>query len=410
MISSPKKKIALVNVLFPPKAFGGATRVVVDEATQLKEAYGDKFDVVAFCVDIDRRPIGELSVYPYDGYRVYAVSVDCTVQSNWDYESEEVGARFDDFLAFENPDLVHFHCIQMLTGSVLEATRKRGIPYVVTVHDGWWISDHQFLMDQNSKVYPNGHPDPFEKITLPSFVSFEQSIKRKSYLKGLLACAERVLAVSDSFRTLYEKNGIPNMLTNKNGISNSVAWGKKETGFTEKVVCAHIGGTSPHKGYDIFEAAVRTASPSNVEVLVVDHMKPEHHNEKTSWGNTPVQIIGHVRQDNIASLYQRIDVLFAPSVCPESFGLVTREAAACGCWVVASSVGGIGEDVDAENGFVVEPTKQALVDTLKTLDHTPKKYKGLARARKVRYSADQARELVTIIEDVLAQASGKMAA
>jgi len=175
-------------------------------------------------------------------------------------------------------------------------------------------------------------------------------------------------------------------------------------------VCAHIGGTSPHKGLDIFEAAVRALAPSNIEVLVVDHMKPENYSEKTSWGSTPVQIIGHVRQDNIASLYQQIDVLFAPSVCPESFGLVTREAAACGCWVVASSIGGIGEDVDAENGFVVEPTKQALVDTLKNLDRTPKKYKGLAEVRKVRYSADQARELVTIIDDVLAPVAEKKAA
>ncbi len=407
MTSIAKKKIALVNVLFPPKAFGGATRVVVDEITHLKEEYGDRFEVVVFCADAERRPVGELVVYPYDGYRVYAVSAHV---NNWNYQDAELGATFDEFLAFEQPDLVHFHCTQVLTGSVVKAAKSRGIPYLVTVHDGWWISDHQFLMDQNGKVYPNGHPDPFEKIPLPPNVTFEQSIKRKSFLKSLLAGAERVLAVSDSFRKLYEKNGIPNMLTNKNGISNNVAWGKKTTAYTDKVVCAHIGGTSPHKGFDLFEAAVRALSPSNVEVLVVDHSKPENYSEKTSWGNTPVQIIGHVRQDNIASLYQRIDVLFAPSVCPESFGLVTREAAACGCWVVASSIGGIGEDVDAENGFVVEPTKQALVDTLKTLDRTPKKYKGLAQVRKVRYSADQARELVTIIDDVLAPVAEKKAA
>jgi glycosyltransferase involved in cell wall biosynthesis len=407
MNTTSKKKIALVNVLFPPKALGGATRVVVDEATQLKENYGDKFDVVVFCADAERRPVGELNVYPYDGYRVYAVSAHI---NNWNFQDKELGDMFDEFLAFEKPDIIHFHCIQVLTASIVEAAKVRGIPYIVTLHDAWWISDYQFLMDQQGKVYPDGHPDPFEQISLPSNVTFEQSIKRKSFLKGMLAGADRVLAVSDSFRKLYEKNGVANVQTNKNGISATVTWGKKDTSFTDKVVCAHIGGTSAHKGFDIFEAAVRAVPTSNLEILVVDHTKPENYSEKTSWGNTPVQIMGHVRQDNIANLYKKIDVLFAPSVWPESFGLVTREAAACGCWIVASSLGGIGEDVDAENGFVIEPTKSALIDTLKKLDRSPKKYKELSRIRAVRYSSDQARELIATIDDVFAHAARKVAA
>jgi glycosyltransferase involved in cell wall biosynthesis len=407
MSTTPKKKIALVNVLFPPKAFGGATRVVVDEATQLKDEYGDKFDVVVFCADAERRPVGELNVYPYDGYRVYGVSAHI---NNWNFQDQELGDMFDEFLAFEKPDLIHFHCVQVLTASVVEAAKTRGIPYIVTLHDAWWISDYQFLMDQQGKVYPDGHPDPFEQISLPDNVTFEQSIKRKSFLKSMLAGASRVLAVSDCFRTLYEKNGVLNVQTNKNGISATVGWSNKDTSFTDKVVCAHIGGTSAHKGFDIFQAAVTAVPTSNLEVLIVDHTKPESYSEKTSWGKTPVQIVGHVRQDNIASLYKNIDVLFAPSVWPESFGLVTREAAACGCWIVASSLGGIGEDVGPENGFVIEPTKSALIDTLKKLDRSPKKYKGLSSIGKVRYSSDQARELVTIIDEVFEQATDKVAA
>jgi glycosyltransferase involved in cell wall biosynthesis len=400
MSTTSKKKIALVNVLFPPKALGGATRIVVDEATQLKDEYGEKFDVVVFCADPERRPVGELNAYPYDGYRVYAVSAHI---NNWNFQDQELGKMFDEFLAFEKPDLIHFHCIQVLTASVVEAAKARGIPYIVTVHDAWWISDYQFLMDQHGKVYPDGHPDPFEQIALPPNVTFEQSIKRKSFLKGVLAGADRVLTVSDCFRTLYEKNGVANVQTNKNGISTTVAWSNKDTSYTDKVVCAHIGGTSAHKGFDIFQAAVTAASTSNLEVLVVDHAKPEDYSEKTSWGKTPVQIVGHVPQDKIASLYKNIDVLFAPSVWPESFGLVTREAAACGCWIVASSLGGIGEDVDPENGFVIDPKKPALIDVLKKLDRSPMKYKGLSRVGKVRYSSDQVRELVTIIDDVLIQ-------
>jgi glycosyltransferase involved in cell wall biosynthesis len=394
------KKIAVVNVLFPPKALGGATRIAVDETTVLLENYSDEFEVVVFTTDLERRPAYDLTVYPYNGFRVYAASAHI---NNWLYQDQEMAEIFGQFLDFEKPDLVHFHCIQILTGSIVEATRERGIPYLITVHDAWWISDFQFLQDASGKVYLNGHPDPFELFDLPNGVTLNQSIKRRSYLKNLLLNADKVLTVSETYRRLYEKNGVRNAITNKNGVSNEVEWRKKNTSYTNKIVCAHIGGMSAHKGFDIFKAAVHALPESNIEILIVDHSKSSYENERTYWGKTPVLIIGHVNQENIASLYGRIDVLFAPSVCPESFGLVTREAAACGCWIVASDVGGIGEDVTAENGFKVMPTEKNLLYVLKEIDQSPEKYKRISNTLSIRYSSDQVSELVEVFRTVIAK-------
>ena len=56
------------------------------------------------------------------------------------------------------------------------------------------------------------------------------------------------------------------------------------------------------------------------------------------------------------SFYTSQDVLVAPSIWPESFGLVTREALQLGLWVIASDIGALAEPIeDGVNGQKVEP-------------------------------------------------------
>jgi hypothetical protein len=136
---------------------------------------------------------------------------------DWHAKDKNMYKLFQNFLEVETPDKVHFHCVQRLTASVIEATRDMSIPYLVTVHDAWWISDHQFLVDQNDKVYPDGHPDPFYKRVLPNNVNTEMSMERESYLKGLLNDAKHCVTVSESFAKIYKKNGIPNIKVKYNG-------------------------------------------------------------------------------------------------------------------------------------------------------------------------------------------------
>ena len=196
----------------------------------------------------------------------------------------------------------------------------RKTPYYITVHDAWWISDYQFLVDVQGKVHPDGHTDLYALLPLPEGVTFHQSIKRRIFLKELLLQAQKVFAVSENFAALYHKNGIVNITTNKNGISDTIDWSPKNTSYTANIVCAHIGGMSEHKGYFLFKEAIETIKPQNIEVLAIDHSKDEDYSEKTQWNGVPVTIQGRISQDNIVELYKKIDVLFAPSIWPESYG------------------------------------------------------------------------------------------
>ncbi|MBA6144342.1 glycosyltransferase [Pseudomonas sp. p99-361] len=392
--AKPKKKIALVNVFFPPQAIGGATRVVADNFSEFRKSYADDFDVCVFTADVECRPPHEMTVYSYEGCRVYRSTTLWREHMDWHPKDPEMYRLFQEFLELEKPDLIHFHCVQRLTASIVEAARDAGIPYVVTIHDAWWISDFQFLVDHNSKVYPDGHLDPFQPIELPTNMKLADSIERRRDLKELLHNASRVFTVSNAFAQIYRQNGIPQIEVIANGVSSEIMWSQKDTSHTERVVCGHIGGMAEHKGYYLLKEAVLQSQPENVELLIVDHSKEEGYEYQTLWGAVPVTFIGRVSQKGIVDLYRKIDVLFAPSMWPESFGLVTREAVASGCWVVASNMGGIGEDiVQGRNGYVIEPTQKMLVDALQHISALAGKHKAASTTEVRRTSASQADEL-----------------
>jgi glycosyltransferase involved in cell wall biosynthesis len=362
----------------------------------LQRDYADRFDISVFTTDADHKEPYRMTTYNYQGARVYRSTILWREHMDWHPSDAKMGALFSEYLAVEQPDLVHFHCIQRLTASVVEVTITAKIPYIVTVHDAWWISDYQFLVDANNIVYPEGHPDPYQPCTPPHNISQVDSIERALYLKSLLSEAQAVLTVSDCFADIYRKNGIPHIHTNKNGISENIAWQAKNTRYTDKVVCGHVGGMAEHKGYFLLKQTIEFMQPKNIELLIVDHSRDEDYRLQTQWGNVTVTFIGRVNQLHVVTLYQQIDVLFAPSTWPESYGLVTREAAACGCWVVASTMGGIGEDVvEGKSGFIIEPTVNALSEIITRIEQKPALFKGYAKTDTLRRVSEQVAELAT---------------
>lgn len=393
----PKKKIALVNVFFPPQSIGGATRVLSDNFDILQKQYGDDFELVVFTSDERCTTPYKVETYQHQGVTVYRSTILFRENMDWHPKDENMYDLFEEFLQLEQPDLVHFHCVQRLTASVVEATKDNNIPYIVTAHDAWWISDHQFLIDQKDNVYPNGHPDMFAPRVLPNNVSLSDSIERINYYKELLNGATKLLTVSECFADIYAQNGYPDIVVNKNGISSTVQWQPKNTDYTENVVCAHIGGMANHKGYFLLKQAIEQQQPKNLEMLIVDHSKEQGYEHKTKWGKVPVTFIGRVNQQGVVSLYQKIDVLFAPSLWPESYGLVTREAAASNCWVVASTLGGIGEDViEGKTGFRVTPTLKSLSAVINKLDTNHTQFKNNIQQVDIRIADEQVVELTEI--------------
>ena len=399
--TSKKARILVCNVFFAPQTHGGATRVVEDNLNYFVDHLSAEFDLSVFTTD-NGMPLGSFKVDTYRGCTVYRIATPLEVNMDWRPFNPDVGDTFNKVLALAEPDLVHFHCIQRLTASIVEETLKRDIPYVVTAHDAWWISDYQFLVDQRDLLIDPGR-DGF-RASLPSGVTRPQSLERRHRLRALLNKARYTLPVSRSFGAIYEASGIANVHPIPNGVG----------AFTEvlppvtppgTLVIGHVGGRSAHKGASLLEIVLRENAFANLALIMIDGTIEFGHEVKATWGATDVSLRGVYPQVRVNELFASIDVLIAPSIWPESFGLIVREAQHFGKWVVASDRGALAEDiVEGEDGTVIDVGgTHDLAGILRRMNDDPQAYKAVRPASgRTRSSADQAVELADLYRSLVA--------
>lgn len=391
----PKKpRLVIVNVFYPPQAIGGATRVVHDNINTLREKYGDRYEIDVICTLEGGQNHFDVTTYAEGGVRVHAITAPPLEDGDMTPINAKMGQVFEDLVDRLRPDLVHFHCIQRLTAAAVNVVRHRAIPYVITLHDGWWVSPNQFIIDDTGKAdfydygsrFDAGFPDRARALARP------------------LTAAAHLLAVSDSFADLHRAAGLENVLTVENGVSPLSAPPPRASDPAAKVRLAHIGGASRHKGIHLVRNALLANTYENLELLLIDHAMPKGSVRYETWGTTQVVMMGKVPQSEITDLYADIDVLLAPSIWPESYGLVTREAMSCGVWVIASDRGAIGADiVEDQTGFCVDvATYAGLAECLHRIDQTPERYKEPpTQPQALRSAEQQVDELVAIYDEIL---------
>jgi len=397
----PKQRVLIVNVFYPPQSIGGATRVVagnIDDFLSDPDAT-KRFEFAVAATDFDAHPAYRRRNDSHRGIPVFRIAPPMVGDLDWRPDDPKMKTWFETVLSQFKPDLVHFHCMQRLTVAPINACREAGVPYIVSVHDGWWLSDYQFLFDENARerspgdeLYLGGKPG----------IPLSETLKRLARLRGALNGAARILTPSENFTQLYRQAGFDRAETVANGLPNLDLKERRPTGQS-RVRLGHIGDTSPHKGFDLVEAALRQGRFSNLELLALGHGRNRDEETHDVWGETPIRLRGRVPQDQIADLYANLDVLLAPSACRESYGLVTREAHMAGLWVVASDRGAIGEDVvEGKDGFVIDVSSPAaLHNVLAAINDRPELFvQSPPRRADIRSAADQARDLLAIYQGV----------
>jgi glycosyltransferase involved in cell wall biosynthesis len=401
-VTVPRKKRVLVcAVFFPPQTFGGATRVVRDNIDRLLEAAPD-IDFTVFTTDEGVSPPGLLRFDQYRGISVFRLSTPIKRFMDWEPFNPDNAKIFSELLDCIEPDLIHFHCIQRLSASIVEVARERAVPYLVTAHDAWWLSDHQFLVNENGFMHlPSS--DCFADVP-PSGIDSVASAARQIRLSALLAGAVHVLAVSKSFADIYRQAGCVNVITIENGVSKATLL-PRAVRHDRRLSLGHIGSRTVHKGATLIEAILRTTQFDNLHLTMIDTTMSPGECQETIWGNTPVTLCPIYPQDKVGELYASLHVLLAPSIWPESFGLVTREARAHGLWVVASDRGAMGEGIAEEvDGFVVDVGgPEDLTRVMRILDADVERFSQQPGrvVRKVRTADDQAAELLVLYRSIL---------
>lgn len=394
--SSSPLKVLVCNVFFAPQSHGGATRVVEDNVDHLIDHCPD-IEVSIFASDEGRLPYESLSCDSYRGRPVFRVSVPPAPLRDWQPFNPNHGRQFRRVLDLVQPDIVHFHCIQRLSASIVEAAEQAGIPYLITLHDGWWLSDSQFFIDRDGILRLPGE-NPFDTCAVEG-VSLPQSVARRQALAALLGKAAAVLAVSQSFAALHRDAGIVTAEALENGVP-ALELHPRRRRTDGRLALGHLGGRSIQKGATLVEAALRKGRFERLALTMIDHTLAPDERLPTCWGATPVLLRGPCPPSKVAALYAELDTVLAPSVWPESFGLVAREAASLGLRVVASDRGAIGECIRLpEQGVVIDVSSDAaLTEILGAMNANPEAWRAGSPPAQglLRRAADQGRELADL--------------
>ena len=347
-----RKRILVANVFFAPQSVGGATRVAEMQVRGLTSLYADEFEVFVLTTHTDPHPSRPYGVeqYWHEGVLVTRLHVPSKEWS--DYNDSKVATIFEELCQCYEFDLIHMHSIQVLTASIATIAKSLRIPYIVTLHDAWWLSRYLFLVDEFGNQV-----DPLDPLSggKPSNARLTSTLlERARMLREILATATAVLAVSGKFGTLYRDAGVANVQIHENAIE-PVPIVRRLRERHEDIVLGFIGGMSRHKGFHLFRQALEQGNFPRLSAIVVDHDLDAGESYRTVWGESRVEFISKTKQKDIGELYGRLDVLVAPSIWPESYGLVTREALQAGVWVIASDRGAIGDCiVEGVNGNIVD--------------------------------------------------------
>ena len=388
-------RVLVVNVFFAPQSIGGATRVVEDNVRDFQAS--DRTNAVGVFCSLNGAQSQEISRhYLVNGVPVQSIATRLVENADFLLSDETNRKRFSEFLDYFCPDIIHFHCVQRLTSDLALEAKERGIPYLITMHDGWWISDRQFLVNELGEVETYNYNDPEDTLERLG----EKALKRMSTLTPALEGASQLLTVSETFRTIVEESGLQHVGVVQNGVSPMAVLPKPRA---DKITLGYLAGAAHYKGYHFMRAAITKGQFDNLRLIVVDHSLRQEQSIKEYWGETEVERIGFVPQDKVAELYQRLHAVLVPSIWPESFGLVAREALLSRAWLVASNRGAAAEDIEeGVNGHVFDPGVTGDFErVLSLLNSDIARYSTAIPEPVLKTSADQSEELLDLYSSIL---------
>lgn len=269
-----------------------------------------------------------------------------------------ISRAFTAVLEAFGPDLAHVQHLMGLPAGVAGLLHRAGVPYVVTLHDYWWVCSNAQLITNYSRS-PCGGPRGYVNCArcgvaragtavgwaaFPALVGL--MVARVHLLREILDGAALIIAPSEFVRRWYTDHGLdgrPIVV---------LPHGLETTGFrpadnrTGRLRLAYIGGLAWAKGVHVLLDAFR-AVDGRAELWVVgdDSAEPDYGARLRARAGAGVRFWGRLSPEQVRGILSEVDVLAVPSLWPEPFGLVVSEAFAAGVPVLVSNVGGLPERV-----------------------------------------------------------------
>lgn len=278
---------------------------------------------------------------------------------------------FEQVLDESRPDLVHVQHLMGHPTALIEAIRRRGIPYLITLHDFWWVCANAQLLTNYSQEVCAGPRLCLNcarcalarvgrsELGLLRPVVAGPLLWRNVLLRRIMAGASRLIAPTEFVRDWYAAHGAPvdRLVTLSHGLESSSVLPIRTRKAIDPVRFAYIGGLSFPKGVHVLvEAFIGLPEKAELWIAGDETTDPTYTARLRERASDQVRFLGKLGHTQVWETLAQVDVVIVPSLWYETFAFVVSEAFAAGVPVVASRLGPLADRVrDGVDGLLVPP-------------------------------------------------------
>ncbi len=248
--------------------------------------------------------------------------------------SSTINRDFEKFLREEKPDLIHIHHLIGHALSLMQVAKKLKVPVVMQIQDWFALCGRVNFTDRDgdrcngAAIGKCANCITMTKIRPAPVWNRALQLVRKHQMKKTLALADAYVMGSNAICADYRAAELfaPNrpVFVLPYGV-DLAAQNRPTKPSVTPLRFGFIGSALPYKGLHIARRAFEGIDPALAELKL--------------FGYAGTRFV----EAEKAQVFAQMDILLLPSIGLESFGLVAREAHACGVPVIASDEGALRE-------------------------------------------------------------------
>ena len=347
-------KICLMNSFYEPPIKGGAevyTQELAEELSKYHEVLFIATSPYSWRSGLtgrmeENRPIKVVSfslLNLYHGYhnpqKPVWMRLLWNIVNTWNPHSYTVVRNI---LKREKPDIVHSHCLRVLSPSVVSAIDSLGIPHVHSLHNYELISPWGNLLRRDMLIEKPGALDmPYLRLM-------------RFFTRNTRAVIGPIHFILD----FHTKHGFF-----KKARTCVIPWGRKLSSGQDNdkdfstIDLLFVGEISKIKGVHILLDAFATLNETNLRLHIVGQGPLAKQVSERTLRDERIRYHGYLAQrDSLMELYSKANLLVIPSMWFENLPSVAIEALSAGTPIVSSAIGGMSEVIeDGYNGFLFKP-------------------------------------------------------
>ncbi len=401
---------------FPPDAVAGVERHTESLARELS-GLGDEVTVVS------RRPgpgpirsVPDRTGGPFEVIRLTGGGVD---REHILHLADELDRVFECLLDERAPQVVHVNHLVDLSPRIPVTARARCAALVMTLHDFWIPCPRITLLKpdgarcggpEGGRACGRGCAGGGDSSTDAA----DRWVLRALYTRRLLDLPDRIVCPSAYVAHWFEEWGVDpdRLLVRPNGVDVPEGPGDPpEPRRDGRLRLAILGAVAPHKGHHVVLDALAGADAGPVTLFVHGPVgDPAYLGELRSRaaeiGDLELRVCGPYEPEELSLLLADVHALVTPSVWPETFCLVIREAHARGVPALTTRLGALAEAIDpGVNGFFYDHDEPAQLRALiGRLGREPELRRRLAKgalATRVTTQAEHAARMREVYEEAI---------